>query len=166
MHELARLLLLLLAVGCSGFTLTLPVRSSCRAPSRHASIKCLVTAEDVEIAVEKCERLWADVMEARKKVEQLSNEAEELTEASEKQSAEANAKVEASDTFKLSMLGDMKAATDSQLNANAMIGEAFEAAEEAERLEALAEAAMAEMDAAIEAHLIDFPDSELRDELE
>ena len=64
------------------------------------------------------------------------------------------------------MVGDVKAASDAALDANAMLANAVEASEEAERLEGLAEAALVEMEAAIEQHLIDFPDSELRDELD
>ena len=124
-----------------------------------------MTADDVEIAVEKCEKLWADALDARKTVEKLSTEAAELAEASAAESEEASAKVDASDKFKLSMLGDVKAATDANLNANAVLSDAIAAEEEATRLEALAEAALVEMEAAIEQHLIDFPDSELRDEL-
>ena len=51
-------------------------------------------------------------------------------------------------------------------DAGAVLASAIEAAEEAERLEALAEEATVEMDAAIAQHLVDFPDSELGDELE
>lgn len=46
-----------------------------------------------------------------------------------------------------------------------MLAAAVEAAEEADKLEELAEAALAASEEAIEQHLIDFPDSELADEL-
>ena len=114
--------------------------------------------------MEKCERLWAEAVAARERVEHLSTRAEAQAESSAAASAEAAAAVEGADKFKLSMLGDVKAATDASLDANSILADAVEAAEEAERLEALADAAMAEMDAAIEQHIIDFPDSELRED--
>ena len=133
---------------------------------RAPFIICLVTADDVEMAVEKCENLWADALAARKKVEELSTEAEELAESSAALGEETSKVVDAAEKFKFSMVGDVKAASDAALDANAMLANAVEASEEAERLEGLAEAALVEMEAAIEQHLIDFPDSELRDELD
>ena len=126
----------------------------------------LVTADDVEMAVEKCEALWADALAAREAVEKLSTEADELAEASAASAEETSAAIDGADVFKLSMMGDLKAASDATLDANKMLSDAVDAAEEAERIESLAELAMVEMDAAIEQHLIDFPDSELRDQLD
>ena len=103
---------------------------------------------------------------ARALVQVEREEADRLADESASSAAEANAVVDNSATFKLSMLGDMKAATDASLNANAVLADAVEAAEEADRLELLAEAALTAMETAIEQHLIDFPDSELRDQLE
>jgi len=141
----------------------MPIRSAAHAISQH--INCLVTADDVELAVEKCEKLWADALAARKQVEELSNEAEELAEASALSSEEASATIDDSPKFKLSMIGDLKAVTDANLNANAVLSDAIEVMEEAELLERQAEAALVEMEEAIEQHLVDFPDSELKDEL-
>ena len=126
----------------------------------------MVTADDVEIAVEKCEKLWADALAAREKMDEISTEAESLAEESAASGEEAAAAVDGSDKFKLSMLGDMKAATDKNLDANSVLGDAVAAMEEADRLEALAEVAMEEMEAAIAQHLIDFPDSELGEDMD
>ena len=93
-------------------------------------------------------------------------EADELAEASAASAEETSAAIDGADVFKLSMMGDLKAASDATLDANKMLSDAVDAAEEAERIESLAELAMVEMDAAIEQHLIDFPDSELRDQLD
>jgi len=130
------------------------------------AIVCLVTEADVEAAVANAERLWENALAAREKVDLLSSEAEELAEASAATSEEAASQVDASATFKLSMLGDAKAATDASLNANAVLADAVAAAEEAERLEALAEAATDAMDAAIAQHLEDFPESDLGDDVD
>jgi hypothetical protein len=159
---------LFLVVGCCGFTPALRTPTRLFPPTVYRQtrccINCLVTEDDVVAAVDKCERLWADALAAREKVDLLSTEAEQLSEASSASAEQASAAAANATTFKLSMLGDIKVATDANLDANAVLADAVDASEEAERLELLAEAATAEMDKVIEQHLIDFPDSELADE--
>ena len=48
---------------------------------RRAALRCVVTEDDVEKAVEKAEKLWADALAARKKADALSAEAEEMAQA-------------------------------------------------------------------------------------
>ena len=127
-----------------------------------------VTADDVEIAVEKAEKLWADALAAREKAETLAVQAEELASQSETSTTTAKDALEDSTgvkTFKLSMLGDAQAAMDVSIRAGEILADAYDAAEEAERLEALAEEALVASEEAIEQHLVDFPDSELADEV-
>ena len=127
-----------------------------------------VTADDVEMAVEKAEKLWADALAAREKAEALAVEAEELATQSETSTATAKDALEdgaVAETFKLSMLGDAQAAMDVSIRAGEVLANAYDAAEEAERLEILAEEALAASEEAIEQHRIDFPDSELADEV-
>ena len=140
-----------------------PHDSGFRSPRSAVTIKCLVTEADVEGAVEKAEKAWEAALAAREKADELSTKAEEMAEASAATSEAASAKVDASTTFKMSQLGDLKAATDETLDANAMLAEAVDAAEEADRLEVLAEEATALMEEALEQHLVDYPDSELND---
>ena len=127
-----------------------------------------VTADDVELAVEKAEKLWAEALAAREKAEALAVKAEELANQSEMSTSSAKDALEDSTgatKFKLSMLGDAQAAMDVSIRAGEVLADAYDAAEEAERLEALAEAALTASEDAIEQHLLDFPDSELADEV-
>lgn len=166
------LLVLLHSSPCAPFaasfsTARVPLQASrTETPRRAAAVFCLVTADDVEMAVEKAERLWADALAAHEKAEALSSEAESLAESSAKVAEDASAAVDQSPTFKLSMLGDLQSASNDALDANAVLSDAVDAAEEANRLQLVAEAATTDMEATIEKHLIDFPDSELREELE
>ena len=127
-----------------------------------------VTADDVELAVEKAEKLWAEALAAREKAEALAVKAEELANQSEMSTSSAKDTLEDSTgatKFKLSMLGDAQAAMDVSIRAGEVLADAYDAAEEAERLELRAEAALTASEDAIEQHLLDFPDSELADEV-
>ena len=128
----------------------------------------MVTADDVELAVEVAEKLWAEALEAREKADKLATDAEEMTVATESDTAAAAksvGSVEAATKLNLSMLGDAQKAMSASLEVGEVLADAFDADEEASRLEELAEAALAASEKAIEQHLIDFPDSELADEL-
>ena len=48
--------------------------------ARHAPVALLVTEDDVEAAVEKAEKLWAQALDARQRSDKLSGEAEALAE--------------------------------------------------------------------------------------
>ena len=165
------LLLLSLGAGTHGFSLSpnrLPHRLlvSDLKPARTGSAACLVTEDDVEIAVEVAEKLWAEALTARETADRLSSEAENLCEAGEVgATAAAESMGGEAVKFKLSMLGDAQAAMSASLDAGKILSDAFEANEEADKLEELAEAALAASERAIEQHLLDFPDSELADKL-
>jgi hypothetical protein len=124
-----------------------------------------VTADDVEIAVETAERLWAEALEAREKAERLSEEAETMAGESEAAMSDTASSIDDASKFKLSMLGEAQQAQQASLDAGSILADALEAVEEADELEALAEAALVASEKAIEQHLVDFPDSELADEL-
>ena len=47
---------------------------------RLPQIACLVTEDDVEVAVEQAEKLWAQALEARQRADKLSGDAESLAE--------------------------------------------------------------------------------------
>ena len=162
-----RLSLFLAALtSCRAFFVT-PLHSRVVAVApRTCSVFCLVTAADVEIAVAKCEECWEAALAAREYVDELSTEAEDMAEKSAASAVEQSAAIDKAAKFKLSMLGDMKAAQDANIDANSVLADAVAAAEHAEKLEILADEAMAAMEKAIEQHLIDFPDSELREDLE
>ena len=48
--------------------------------ARHARVALLVTEDDVEAAVEKAEKLWAQALDARQRSDKLSGEAEAIAE--------------------------------------------------------------------------------------
>ena len=111
---------------------------------------------------------WALPIAARasKKLSaRLSDLADEMASASAETADKAAATLDDSNKFKLSMIGDAKSAMDASLDAGKVLADAVEAGEEAERLEALAEAALVEMEGLLEQHLKDFPDSDLAGEL-
>lgn len=126
---------------------------------RRAALRCVVTEDDVEKAVEKAEKLWADALAARKKADALSAEAEEMATAAATVGEEQSAKLGDATRFEMSLLSGASQAMSSSLQAGEVLSDAVEAAEEAQKLEDLAEAALAESEAAIEAHLADFPDA-------
>lgn len=67
-------------------TWVLKTRDSPRSDKRFL---CLVTEDDVEAAVEKAEKLWAQAFEARKRAEKLSDEAETFAQQARCRSGDA-----------------------------------------------------------------------------
>jgi len=130
---------------------------------RFHSAVAVVTEDDVETAVQAAEDSWADALKARKLAETKALEAEEAADAAGVSSEAVSNELNAASKFSLSMLGDAKGAMDSSLDATALLSEAVEAAEEADRLEEIAEAALAASELALAQHLEDFPDSDDED---
>ena len=60
------------------------------AACRFALPTMKVTADDVELAVETAEKLWADALAAREKADALAAEAEELADQSETSTTSAS----------------------------------------------------------------------------
>ena len=162
-----RLSLLLAALtSCRAFFVT-PLHSRVVAVApRTCSVFCLVTAGGRGDCRRQMRRVLGGGARAREYVDELSTEAEDMAEKSAASAVEQSAAIDNAAKFKLSMLGDMKAAQDANIDANSVLADAVAAAEHAEKLEILADEAMAAMEKAIEQHLIDFPDSELREDLE
>ena len=117
-----------------------------------------VTADDVAAAIENAEALWAVALAARERANALSAEAEELSNEAATQTGAATAKL--GDKFSLSMLGDARIAMDSAMEVQRLLSEAVDAAEEADRCELEAEAALQASEAALEQHELDFPSGE------
>ncbi|KAL1521764.1 hypothetical protein AB1Y20_021418 [Prymnesium parvum] len=123
------------------------------------SIVALVSEDDVEAAVEKAEKLWAQALEARKRADRLSNEAESVAEEVSLSAQQQTEKLDNTSKFSLSLLQDAQSTIDASLEVGQLVSQAVDAAEEAEQLEREAEAALLDVEAAIAQHEIDFPDS-------
>lgn len=114
--------------------------------------------------VEKAEDLWAQVEKLRKEANELSLKAESLGQEAE---------TSASDAIKL-LSGsisenDIKEATNAQnlsIDLGSLVEKAAIATEEADKIEVLAEKALADSEAALEQYLIDFPEDDEIDTLE
>ena len=119
-----------------------------------------VTEEDVIKSVEKAEKLWAEALEARKEANALSDRAEEGAEAAAEVAKKADAEMRRG-PISLEKIAAADAATNSNLDAGSVLSRALGAAEEADKLEELAEKALAESEDALEQHLKDFPGSDL-----
>ena len=119
-----------------------------------------MTAEDVVRMVEDAEKLWDEAHEARKTANALSDRAEEEAEAASHLAMETNERMREG-PISLEKISDADAATMANIDANSMVSKALAATEEADRLEALAEEKLKASEAALEQHLIDFPDSPL-----
>ena len=128
-----------------------PTPSSRCAVGRHVpQIAFKLTADELELAVEKAENLWAEALAAREKAEKLSGDAEEAANESAATAEAASETIDGAEKFKLSMIGDAQKASSMALDAGSLLAEAVEASEEAERLEGLAEAALASVEAAMQ----------------
>eukprot|EP00591_Stephanopyxis_turris_P002576 CAMPEP_0195518264 /NCGR_PEP_ID=MMETSP0794_2-20130614/12648_1 /TAXON_ID=515487 /ORGANISM="Stephanopyxis turris, Strain CCMP 815" /LENGTH=134 /DNA_ID=CAMNT_0040647203 /DNA_START=182 /DNA_END=586 /DNA_ORIENTATION=+ len=129
-------------------------------PQRATNGLKLVSDEDVLAAVENAENLWAVALEARKKADALSEEAETGASASADLADEATTKLK-SKKFGLAQIAAARMAMDSSLDLGNLMDRALDAADEADRLEVIAEEALLESEKALDQHVIDFPDSPL-----
>ncbi len=138
--------------------------------ARHAVAPvCSVTADEVESAVAEAERLWAEALAAREKADRLSAEAEESSGAVVSDAEAASAGLETLNEvpkFSLSMLSDAQAALESSVHAGGLLSDAVDAAEEADRLEAEAELALAHSEELLRQHLEEIGEAEEEDDEE
>mmetsp|Transcript_26793 Transcript_26793/g.58115 ORF Transcript_26793/g.58115 Transcript_26793/m.58115 type:complete len:188 (-) Transcript_26793:107-670(-) len=130
------------------------------APRRGIQPVHAVTEEDVIKFVEKAEKLWAEALAARKEANALSDRAEENAEAAAEVAKKANEEM-LKGPISLEKIAAADAATNCNLDAGSVLSRALGAAEEADKLEELAEKALAESEKALGQHLKDFPDSDL-----
>ena len=136
---------------------------------KHATTTCLyekkekVTEEDVIVAVEKAETLWEQALTARETAEELSALAENFGNDAASSAKEAEEDLQAlmkeSGKFGLGQIANAQIAMNTSFDAGTALTDAFDATEEADRLEQLAEEALKESEEALAQHLIDFPEN-------
>ena len=127
---------------------------------RHPQALAAVTEEQVIQQVDRAEEAWAQALEARKEANALSDRAEENAEAAAEVAREADAAMKEG-AISLEKIAKADQATSSNLDASSILSRALQAAEEADRLEEIAEEALAKSEEMLEQHLVDFPDSPL-----
>ena len=121
-----------------------------------------VTEEDVIVAVEKAETLWEQALKARETAEELSALAENFGNEAASSAKEAEEDLQAlkdSGKFGLGQIANAQIAMNTSFDAGTALTDAFDATEEADRLEQLAEEALKESEQALAQHLIDFPEN-------
>lgn len=120
-----------------------------------------VTEEDVISVVEEAEALWADALEARQKADEAAGKAEAIKSitAASSDSSTAAADVSHLDAEIISMA---KMADD--IEADVYVKKAEKFSEQADKIEEMAEAKLAESEKLLDQHLIDFPDSALQED--
>ena len=136
----------------------------CRHQPHHSSTLFLTTEEDVLALVEKAEDLWAQVEKLRKEANELSLKAESLGQEAETSAADAIKLLSGSISE-----DDIKEATNAQnlsIDLGSLVEKAAIATEEADKIEVLAEKALADSEAALEQYLIDFPEDDEIDTFE
>ena len=139
------------------------VASFCPSLQRHSLIKSpqsalfLVTEEDVIAKVEEAEALWARAYEARKAANELSEKAEAIGQDAEVSTSDATEALKQS--ISLAKVADATMAQNLSLDLGNVLEQAIKAQEEADEIEAQAEMALAASEAALEQHLIDFPEN-------
>lgn len=123
----------------------------------------LVTEDDVLEAVEDAEKLWAQALEARKTANALSDRAEEEAEAAAETAKQIDTlfqeQRENRQSITMQQLAQADTAARTNLDAGNLVNRALRAAEEADRLEKLAEEALRKSEDRLEQHLKDFPNS-------
>ena len=92
----------------------------------------------------------AEALAARELADRLAGEAEELSTTAGDASEEAAKALDGSSTFSLSLLSGAQSAQSSSLDAGRALADAYDAAEEAVKKEAVAEAALEASEALIE----------------
>jgi len=116
----------------------------------------VVTEEDVIALIEEAEDLWAKAYEARKTANELSERAETMGKDAEVSTSDAT------EALKLSIspakIADATTAQNLSLDLGSLLDEALQAQKEADEIEERAEKALAASEAALEQHLIDFPE--------
>mmetsp|Transcript_24097 Transcript_24097/g.37396 ORF Transcript_24097/g.37396 Transcript_24097/m.37396 type:complete len:164 (+) Transcript_24097:38-529(+) len=137
----------------------LPQRNSFTTTSLQPITTALkvVTEEDVIALVEKAEDLWAKAYEARQAANKLSEKAEAIGLDAEVSTSDATEALKQS--ISVEKVGDATTAQNLSLDLGYQLEEALKAQEEADEIELRAEKALAESEAALEQHLIDFPEN-------
>lgn len=110
-----------------------------------------ITYDEVAVAVDKAENLWAAAMDARQKADELSEQAEVASTDFADQAGDTATKMDASEKFSLSMLGDARVAMEKSGDVQQLLADAVEAAEKAEAAEQEAEAALQASEKLLEA---------------
>ena len=152
----------LFGVATHAFVSPISSISHCRHIQIHPYPHALaaVTEEQVIQQVDRAEEAWAQALEARKEANALSDRAEENAEAAAEVAREADAAMKEG-AISLEKIAKADQATSSNLDASSILSRALQAAEEADRLEEIAEEALAKSEEMLEQHLVDFPDSPL-----
>ena len=127
-----------------------------------------VTEEDVISVVEEAEALWAEALEARKKADAAAGKAEAIKSVAAAAAADSDSD-SADDEKTVADISHLDAETISMakmaddIEADVYVKEAEQYSEQADKIEELAEAKLAESEQLLDQHLIDFPDSALQD---
>jgi hypothetical protein len=117
----------------------------------------VVTEEDVIALVEEAEDLWAKAYEARKTANELSEKAEAMGKDAEVSTSDATEALKQS--ISQDKIADATTAQNLSLELGSLLDEALQAQKEADEIEERAEKALAASEAALEQHLIDFPEN-------
>jgi hypothetical protein len=117
----------------------------------------LVTEEDVIKLVEEAEDLWAKAYEARKTANELSERAEAAGKNAELSTTVAMSALQ--ESISIDKIADADEAQNLSLELGSLLDEVEKAQREADDIEVLADKALAASEAALEQHLIDFPEN-------
>ena len=115
----------------------------------------LVTEEDVLELVDLAEEAWSEALEARKKANALSEQAERDAEV-----AAAESQTPPPEFTRVAQISEV---LQGAIDAGDVLAEARDAITDADCLEAKAEQALKESEEALERHVVDFPESPLKD---
>ena len=128
--------------------------------SSSSSSLHLVTEEDVIALVEKAEDLWGKVEQLRTSAKELSMQAEEMGEDAESSASEVmKGLTQKKIDLSAEKIADLHQAQSQSLDLGSLLDKAAQATEEADEIEALANEALTASEAALEQHLIDFPEN-------
>lgn len=126
--------------------------------SSTTSALFVVTEEEVIALVEEAEDLWAKAYEARKAANELSEKAEAIGKDAEVSASDVTEALKQS--ISEEKIADATNAQNLSLELGSLLEEALNAQDEADDIELRAEKALAASEAALEQHLIDFPENE------
>ena len=122
-----------------------------------------MTEDDVIAKVEAAESLWKEALEKRKTANALSDKAKEEAEAAANSVKDASENIIKGNAISLEKVQAADDATRLNIDAGSMVVRAFDACEEAEKCKLEAEGALQASEKALEQHLIDFPESSLKE---
>ena len=119
-----------------------------------------MTEEDVIALVEKAEDLWGKVEQLRTTSKELSMQAEEMGEDAESSASEVmKGLTQKKIDLSAEKIADLQQAQSQSLDLGSLLDKAARTTEEADEIESLANEALASSEAALEQHLIDFPEN-------